>query len=48
MKGSKNGLFYLTYFNTEEFLSLNIPNLNAGLKIFVIRCTLGHLCYSHH
>ena len=30
-------VFYLTFSNIEEFLSLNIPNLNIGLKIFVVK-----------
>lgn len=37
MEGNENRLFYLTFSNIKEFLSLYIPNLNTGLKLFVIR-----------
>ena len=30
-------VFYLTCSNIEEFPSLNIPKLNVGLKIFVMK-----------
>lgn len=35
-EGSENRLFYLTFSNIKEFLSLYIPNLNRELNIFVI------------
>lgn len=41
---SENRLFYLTFSNIKEFLSLYIPNLNIGLKIFVIRCNVDDVC----
>lgn len=37
-------VFYLTFSNTEEFLSLNIPNLNIGLKIVVIKYKAYGIC----
>lgn len=41
---SENRLFYLTFSNIKEFLSLCIRNLNIGLQIFVIRCNVDDVC----
>ena len=44
-----NSLFYSTFSNTIEFLSLNISNLSIELKCNInkMQCLWG-LCYSYH